>query len=148
MAMLNPSFYLYGFKKISPDTNKLSGSGKIILASDESIPAYEMKFSEYKGDMIFTDNYESDGQPNGIIEIKYNIEGYKGIIEYIRFYYDFLDDYYETIPIVYYSTNYSMFSSFNINLTYKSNLNLENENYLSSKLIRKVKGLKGKKNKI
>ena len=146
MAMLNPSFYLYGFKNISPDTNKLSGSGKIILSPDELIPAYELQFYEYEGDMTKSQRFVSNGESNGIIEIEYDIDDYKGVIEYIRFYYDFLNDYYETIPLVYYSTSYSKFSSWNFNLITKSNLNIQNEKYLSSSFLRKVKNFKGKKN--
>ena len=145
MAMLNPSFYLYGFKNISPDTNKLSGTGKIILTSNEFIPAYELEFYEYEGDMTKSVRSKSDGEPNGIIEIDYDIDDYKGVIEYIRFYYDFLDSYYETIPLVYYSTSYSKFSSWNFNLIAKTNLNIQNEKYLLSNFLRKSKSFKGKK---
>ena len=108
MTMITPLFYLYGFKNISPDTNILTGKGKIILTSDESIPAYHMKFNEYKEDTTVSDILNSSGKPNGIIEIDYDIEDYKGIIEYISFYYDFMDYFFEIIPIAieYYITNY------------------------------------------
>ena len=115
MTMITPLFYLYGFKNISPDTNKLTGKGKMILTSNESIPAYHMEFHEYKEDMTRSKILDSDGKPNGIIEIDYDIEYYKGVIEYISFFYDFMDPYYDPIPIAYYSTNYSKFPSWNFN---------------------------------
>ena len=90
--------------------------------------------------------FDSDGETNGIIEIEYNIDDYKGVIEYIRFYYDFLYSYYETIPLVYYSTSYSKFSSWNFNLIAKTNLNIQNEKYLSTNFLRKAKNFKAKKN--
>ena len=113
MTMITPLFYLYGFKNISPDTNKLTGKGKVILTSNESIPAYHMEFHEYKDDMTVSKILDSDGKPNKTIEIDYDVEYYKGVLEYISFFYDFMDPYYDPIPITYYSTNYSKFPSWN-----------------------------------
>ena len=72
-----------------------------------------MEFHEYKDDMTVSKIFDSDGKPNKTIEIDYDVEYYKGVLEYISFFYDFMDPYYDPIPIAYYSTNYSKFPSWN-----------------------------------
>ena len=76
MALLNPFFYLLGFKTISPDTTKIIGDVKIILTSDKSIPKLDLVSDCFNEFGILTgslDEYE-DGCPDEKLEIDYRNE--------------------------------------------------------------------------
>ena len=76
MALLNPFFYLLGFKTISPDTTKIIGDGKIILTSDKLIQKLDLGLDCFNDDGISSgglDEYE-DGSPDEKLEIDYRNE--------------------------------------------------------------------------
>ena len=72
LAFLEPTFYIYGFKTISPDTYELSGSGKIIMTYNKSISDFEIYSIIVDEDLIDIEKNECN-YGNGTAEIKFNI---------------------------------------------------------------------------
>ena len=122
-VLLNPFFYLFGFKKISPDVIQLNENGKIILSFDKPIPAYQIENGDiYGDDLEIASDDMSDGESNGIIETINYLEFNKCLITYIKFSYNFMD--YPVIQMVYYRTNYSNSSPLNSYKITKSSINI------------------------
>ena len=69
---MEPPFYIYGFKTISPDTYELSRNGKIILTYDKSISDFEIYSIIVDEDLIDIEQNECN-YGNGTAEIKFNI---------------------------------------------------------------------------
>ena len=71
MAALFPLFYLFGCKTISPDTDILAGSGKIIISSDKPIPELDLY---YNCKQEYDDGVWDATDGSNKIEIEYDIQ--------------------------------------------------------------------------
>ena len=113
MALLTPFFYLLGFKTISPDTNNLIGSGKIILTSDILIAKEDISdmCSTVVGG-IANAYYGSEKSLKN--EVEYDIDEEKCLIYSINSAITFPNNYKPFVTIAYFNTNYTENSSLNL----------------------------------
>ena len=121
MAFLSPFFYHFDIKSFSPDVNKLSGSGKIIITYDESVEITEIQAITTSKLPYITELNEVSFS-KGKIEIKYNYNNENQFITYIMVKADNFDEF---IPILYYLGDHSKKSS--KNLTRISTLNFNSK---------------------
>ena len=142
MAFIYPFFYHFDIKSFSPDVNKLSGSGKITITSNESVDitkveALTVSLSSHNFDL--NEVSVSDGK----IEIKYNYDKDQDITVILLKTKNF-DDF---LPILSYIVDHSKKSSKNLRRMSSFNSNNKIGNDLIRKVYKKVKLFQSKKEK-
>ena len=113
MALLTPFFYLLGFKTISPDTNNLIGSGKILLTSDILIAKEDISDTCSRDGSSYGNIYD-DSEKTLTNEVEYDIDKEKCLIYSIDSTITFPNGSKTLVTIAYFNTNYTENPSLNL----------------------------------